>query len=306
MMTLLMGAAAVTSILTAPGPSGPLEGTMIDVGAKAPVVLIIPGSGPTDRDGNNPLGITSASYRLLAEGLSAQGVSSVRIDKRGMFGSKNAVKDGNAVTLGDYAADAHAWARSIRDRTKAKCVWLLGHSEGGLVALTAAQQPKDICGVVLVSAPGQKLGDVMRAQLRANPANAPILDAALAAIGSFEAGKRVDVSAMHPALQQLFAPQVQGFLIDVMAADPVKLAKTTKLPMLIVHGGKDFQIGAADAKAFADAGTAATRLTVDDMTHALKAVEGDDRAANMATYADPSRPVHPRLVDAVARFVKRP
>ena len=306
MMSWMMAAAAATSAITAPGPLGPLQGTMISAGADTPVVLIIPGSGPTDRDGNNPLGITSASYRLLAEGLSERGVSSVRIDKRGMFGSKRAVKDGNAVTLADYAADAHSWARTIRDRTKAKCVWLLGHSEGGLVALTAAQQPAGICGVILVAAPGQKLGDVMRAQLRANPANAPVLDDALAAIGSLEAGKRVDVSAMHPALQQLFAPQVQGFLIDVMAADPVKLAKWTKLPMLIVHGGKDMQVGEADAKAFAAADTAAKLLTIDDMTHAFKALEGEGRAANMATYTDPSRPVHPQLVDAVARFVKRP
>lgn len=306
MIGWLMAAAAATSVITASGPEGPLEGTMIDAGAGAPVVLIIPGSGPTDRDGNNPLGITSASYRLLAEALAEKQVSSVRIDKRGMFGSKAAVKDGNAVTLGDYAADAHAWAKSIRDRTKAKCVWLLGHSEGGLVALTAAQQPEGLCGVILVAAPGQRLGDVMRAQLRANPANAPVLDDALATIDSLEAGKRVDVSGLHPALQQLFAPQVQGFLIDVMAADPVKLAKSIKLPLLIVHGGKDLQVGEADAKALADPGIAATRLSVGDMTHALKAVEGDDRAANMATYADPSRPVHPKLVDAIASFVKRP
>ena len=84
------------------------------------MVLIIPGSGPTDRDGNNPLGVTAAPYRLLAEALAAKGVSSVRIDKRGMFGSKAAVADPNTVTIGDYAADTHDWVEAIRDKARRK------------------------------------------------------------------------------------------------------------------------------------------------------------------------------------------
>ena len=56
-------------------------------------MLILPGSGPTDRDGNNPMGITAAPYRMLAEALATKGVSSVRIDKRGLFGSKAAIPD---------------------------------------------------------------------------------------------------------------------------------------------------------------------------------------------------------------------
>src|SRR6476660_9152363 len=102
---LFIMAAAASTQLTAPGPVGPLAGTYVDAGKNAPVMLIIPGSGPTDRDGNNPLGITAAQYRLLAEALASKGISSVRIDKRGMFGSKAAVPDANAVTVGDYAID---------------------------------------------------------------------------------------------------------------------------------------------------------------------------------------------------------
>ena len=109
MIEVLIAAAAASAAITAPGPQGPLEGTLLDAGKSAPVVLIIPGSGPTDRDGNNPLGVTAAPYRLLAEALAAKGVSSARIDKRGMFGSKAAVADANKVTITDYAADTHNW-----------------------------------------------------------------------------------------------------------------------------------------------------------------------------------------------------
>src|SRR5579872_958445 len=97
------GAAPLESFVEAPGPLGPLKGTMLLPGAdKTPLdktpfamALIIPGSGPTDRDGNSPLGVKGSTYRLLAEGLAAHGIGTVRIDKRGMFASTAAVADGN-------------------------------------------------------------------------------------------------------------------------------------------------------------------------------------------------------------------
>jgi uncharacterized protein len=72
---------------------------------------------------------------LLAEGLAERGIGSVRIDKRRMFASSAAVADANAVTIDDYVADVGAWIGVIRKETGVSCVWLLGHSEGGLVVL---------------------------------------------------------------------------------------------------------------------------------------------------------------------------
>ena len=306
MIGLMMALAAATSVpMTAPGPHGPLAGTLLNAGAHAPAVLIIPGSGPTDRDGNNPLGVTAAPYRLLAEALAAKGVSSVRIDKRGMFGSKAAVADPNKVTIGDYAADTHNWVKAIRDKTHARCVWVLGHSEGALVALAAAQQPDGICGVILIAGAGRRLSDVIREQLRANPANAPVLDAAMSALDELDRGQHVDVAAMHPALQRLFAPQVQDFLIDMFHQDPVKLAASLKVPLLIVQGERDLQVSTADARALAAAQPRAKLVLLPQMNHVLKDVASDDRAANAATYRDSSLPVDKEVVDAVAAFVKR-
>jgi alpha-beta hydrolase superfamily lysophospholipase len=111
-----------------------------------------------------------------------------------MFASSAAVANANAVTIDDYVADVGAWTAVIRKQTGAPCVWVLGHSEGGLVALAATQKVTDIFGLVLIAAAGQPLGRVPREHLRANPANAPILDQAMAAIDALEAGKRVDVT----------------------------------------------------------------------------------------------------------------
>jgi pimeloyl-ACP methyl ester carboxylesterase len=308
MMAAVVKSAAVASAVTIAGPQGPLAGTLLDARSeaerRAPVVVVIPGSGPTDRDGNSPLGMTAASYRLLAEALAERGVSTLRIDKRGMFGSKAAVVDANAVTIADYAADAHRWAAEAAKRTGDRCAWLLGHSEGGLVAMKAAQDPRGLCGVILVAAPGRPLGAVMREQLRANPANAPLLSPALATIDALESGKRVDPATLPPPLDALFRAEVQGFLIDAFAQDPVTLAARITLPVLIVQGDRDLQVAVADAQALAKADPKATLAIVPGVNHVLKAV-GEGRAANLSAYADPSLPVAPAVVDAVAKAVGR-
>lgn len=291
--------------ISATGPLAPLAGTLLDAGEGRPVILIIPGSGPTDRDGNNPLGVKAAPYRLLAESLFSLGISSVRIDKRGMFGSKGAVSDANKVTIADYAIDARAWVASIRKKTGAKCVWLLGHSEGGLVALTAGQKAKGICGVISVAAVGRKFGAVLREQISSDRANAPVLEAALRAIDSLEAGRKVDANSLPAPLRTLFADDVQPFLINLLAEDPAGLAASLKVPLLIVQGDLDFQVTVEDAKVLSAAQPKATLAVLPGVNHVLKAPEGSDRIANLRTYADPNLPIAPSVVEAIASFVQR-
>jgi uncharacterized protein len=289
--------------VTAPGPQGALAGTLIDPGHSAPLVLIIPGSGPTDRDGNNPLGVAGGPYRQLAEALAERGVASVRIDKRGMFGSRAAIANPNDVTIGAYAEDVHAWIDAMRARTGRSCLWLLGHSEGGLVALVAAQRPQGICGVILVSAAGRPLGEVIRAQLRANPANAPLLPQAEAALDALEAGRRVDSSAMPAPLQPLFAPAVQPYLTDLFSHDPARLAAALRVPTLIVQGDHDLQVSLVDADALAQAQPRAQRVTLAGVNHVLRPVTSDDRAANAATYANATLAISRSVPEAIARFI---
>ena len=297
------GAAQPAQEITAPGPQGDLHGTFLAPADGGPILLVIPGSGPTDRDGNSPAGLSAASYRLLAEGLAAQGIGSIRIDKRGMFASAAAVADPNAVTIDGYVADVASWIGAIRGKTGARCVWLAGHSEGGLVALAAAGKVDGLCGLVLIATPGRSLGTIMREQLQANPANAPVLPDALRAIALLEAGQHVDISGFHPALQQLFAPQVQDFLIDMMKLDPAKLAAATDLPMLIVQGNRDIQISLADAEALHATRPTAVYRVLNHVNHTLKTVDSEDLAANIATYTDPNLPIAPAVVDTIAAFV---
>jgi pimeloyl-ACP methyl ester carboxylesterase len=306
LMAAALAAAPVETLVEIPGGPGPLKGAMLAPagGPHGPAIVILAGSGPTDRNGDNPLGVKGAPYRLLAEGLAAKGVTTLRVDKRGMFASRLAAPDPNAVTVVDLAADAHSWAAKLKAETGAPCVWLLGHSEGSLVALIASQDPRDICGLILAAAPGRRLSDVLREQLTSNPANAPILGQALPAIDALEAGKSVDVTGMHPALLPLFRPNIQGFLMVMFKQEPAKLAAAYKGPILILQGDADIQVSVADASLLAAAHPGARLVLLSDVNHLLK-TGSRDRAATVANYADPSLPLAPGVVDAIVEFVTR-
>ena len=290
--------------LQAPGPDGNLVGTMLAPDkSDVPVVLIVPGSGPTDHNGDGPRGLRTSTYKLMAEDLATRGIASVRIDKRGQYASRAAVADPNAVTTSDYADDVHTWVSVIRQRTAASCVWVLGHSEGGLVALVAGQKSEGICGLILVATPGRPLGVVLREQLRSNPANAPVLDRGLAAIAELEAGKRAEKDLIPPALLPLLRPAVQDFLIGEFAIDPAALIARYRGPVLILQGRRDIQIGVGDAERLARADPAARLVLLADTNHVLKVVTTDDRDANVATYSDPELPLAPGVIDAISGFV---
>jgi uncharacterized protein len=288
------------------GPSGTLRGTMSSpsAGPGAPVALIIPGSGPTDRDGNSPLGVQAASYRLLAEALAVNGVTTIRFDKRGLFGSATAARHADDVRMSDYAADVKAWILAAQKRTAAACIWVVGHSEGSLVALIAAQQPEGICGLILVASAGRKLGAILREQLQSNPANAPILPQALSVVSELEAGRRVDVGGLHPALKGLFRPTVQGFVIDQMTYDPVTLLAAYAGPVLILQGATDLQVSMQDAENLRRARANVTLIVLESVNHVLK-VAPAERSANLATYADPKLPIAASVVSAITQFLDR-
>jgi uncharacterized protein len=123
------------------------------------------------------------------------------------------------------------------------------------------------------------------------------------ALAALRRGERVDGAAMSAALQPLFAPDVQGFLIDAMSYDPAQLAARVEVPMLVVQGTRDLQVSVEDARKLADAAPDATLALVPDVNHVLKVVASDDPAANLATYADPDLPISSDVVEAIAQFV---
>lgn len=285
-----------------PGPQGPLEAEMIVVEGAAHAVVIIPGSGPTDRDGNAPqLGLASNTYKLLAEELAARGVASLRIDKRGFYGSAAAISDPNAVTIAAYADDARKWVE--RASSLAPCVWIAGHSEGGLVALVAAENaPQALCGLILMATSGRPTGQLLIEQLQANPANAPLMPEIKAIVADLEAGKTRDPETITQILRPLFSGGLQRYMIDLFSYDPAEVARRWQGRALIIQGSADVQVRPHDADILEGALPRAGRADLPGGTHMLKA---DKEGQPFATYADPTLPLHPDLVPAVTGFLDR-
>lgn len=294
-------AGPVSTEIALPAQPAPLHATLLAPDAPTAVAVILPGSGPTDRDGNSPLGVAASTYRLLAEGLAEQGIATVRIDKRGIAASTAAGPAEADLRFDAYAADARAWATEAASRASLPCAWLIGHSEGALVALKAVEGGDDkICGLVLLSGAGRPAGVVIREQLE-NGLPEPLKAQAFAALTELEAGRTV--ADTPPALAALFRPSVQPYLISWLPLDPAAMLAAYDGPVFIGQGTTDLQIGVTDAQALAAADPKATLKLWDGVNHLLKTAPAD-RAANMATYANPALPLAPGVAEEVGAFIR--
>jgi len=223
-----------------------------------------------------------------------------------MFGSRAAVEDPNAVSIDDYVQDVLHWSAVITQRLQTPGVWLVGHSEGALVALAAAANNAGnplLRGLILIAAPGHPLGAVLKRQINSNPANSGIAQSASDIIDQLEAGKRVPLADVPATLQGLFHPGVQGFLIGLLAVDPAQLIMAINIPVLILQGGRDLQVGLADAQRLKHHQPQATLKIFEHANHLMKEVVQEDRAHNIATYSNSALPLTPGLLDTIADFI---
>lgn len=308
MLSLILAAALlsdpVATPVVLPSEPAPLHGTLLTPeGPTRAVAVILPGSGPTDRDGNSPGGLVASTYRLLAEGLAERGVATVRIDKRGVGASAFAGGREEDLRFQTYIDDARSWAAEAARLTSQPCVWLIGHSEGSQIALAAAQDGNpSVCGLVLLAGAGRPAGVILREQFRAGLPEA-LQAPAFAALDELEAGRTVTDAPAE--LAGLFRPAVQPYLISWIGLDPVDLIVDYDGPVMIGHGSTDIQVSMADAQALAGARPAARLVVWDGVNHVLK-LAPLDRAANIAVYGDPDLPLAPGVVDDVAGFILEP
>jgi pimeloyl-ACP methyl ester carboxylesterase len=276
-----------------------LSGTLIRPATeRPPVVLIIAGSGPTDRDGKGG-GVAATYLRQLAEGLAKHGIASLRYDKRGIGRSRGAAISEDQLRIDHFVDDAKAWIDWLRARNDLGRVAVAGHSEGGLIAILLARRAA-LDGAVLIATSGRSLGNILRDQLAAAPMPDALRNEAIAVVSALERGE--SVATVSAPLQPLFRPSVQPYLRSVIAVDPAKEISVLTVPLMIVGGGRDIQIGAADIGALVRAKPNAKQFHAPEMNHIL-ANAPPDREGNVKLYTDPNTRLTPGLVDAIAAFV---
>lgn len=305
-LTLLasLAQAATPSVLQRPinlqTATGELKGSLLlpKSAAPVPVVLIISGSGPTDRDGNNPEGGRNDSLKRLAQLLATHNIASVRYDKRGVAESLAATPDERNLTLEAYAADAVAWGRKLQSDPRMGPLIILGHSEGALVASLAAPQ-LNADAVISVAGSGRPVGQVLREQL-ADRLEPPLVQRSEQLLDSLIAGQ--PDNNVPPALQVIFRPSVQPYLITLLRQDPAATFGKLKMPALIVQGRNDIQVGVGDARRLKAAKPDAELALIDGMNHVMRIVP-KDLPAQLASYKDPQRPLANELSQRILAFI---
>jgi pimeloyl-ACP methyl ester carboxylesterase len=296
-------ARAADSQIVLQTPTGSIFGTLT-VPASAPpypLVLLIAGSGPTDRDGNSAAGLHSDAYKLLAAALAKDGVACVRYDKRGTGQSAAAAPPESGLRFGMYVDDASAWVKMLRADKRFSSLTIAGHSEGALIGTIAAQSAP-AHALVLLDGAGRPAPAVLREQLK--PKLPPELYAAAdAAITQLQDGHMV--ADTPPQLNALFRPSVQPYLISWFKYNPAAELAKVRVPVTIVQGTADVQVTMADAKALAHAARGAKLVVVTGMNHVLKhAPDISSMQAILQGYNDPSLPVEPKVVAALEEAAK--
>ncbi|HEY5800676.1 MAG TPA: alpha/beta hydrolase [Burkholderiaceae bacterium] len=267
-----------------------------------PAVLLVPGSGPTDRDGNFPqLKGVNNSLKLLAEALARAGVASLRYDRRGIAASAAALPDESALRVEAYADDAAGWVRQLRRDRRFSRIVVVGYSEGLLPAMLATRQAKADAFVALAG-PARAADDVLREQLRGKlePGAAEELEATLQALRE---GRAAPVQS--PALALLLRPSIQPYLMSQLRYNPADVFGTLTMPVLIAQGTSDVQVSSGDAMALQGARPDAKLVAVDGMNHIFKMV-GAEKSLQMQSYSRPDLPVSTELVGALADFARAP
>jgi len=285
--------------------SNQVPGTLVHPtgGGRHRGIVIMAGSGPTDRDWNSPLVASkNGSGKLLAEALAKQGAVVLRFDKAAIADNKTPPAE---VTLDTYRDEARAALALLRARSDVdpKHLFIAGHSEGGVHALRVALAERDqIAGVLLLSTPGRRLADVLYDQIGRKLPD----DAARAKLRT----ELDDFLAGKPPSRTLAAigltPAAATIGRDLMAADPAALVAQITVPVFISNGERDLQVDPVlDAKALAAAHPGATLFIAPESDHVLKhetktlAELRDNGLLTEARYNAPDRDLDPALVRAI-------
>lgn len=264
-----------------------------------PLMVIIAGSGPTDRNGNSiALPGKNNSLKMLAEDLAKEGVASIRYDKRGVGKNMSLASREEDLRFDHYIDDAAAWVQLAKEDARFSNVGIIGHSEGSLIGMVASQKA-DADVFISIAGAGRPIDEVLLEQLQAQlPAN--LLKESTDILEKLKQGQQV--KTVSPELQSVFRPSVQPYMMSWLQYDPAEQLQKLNKPILLVNGNTDIQVPVKDAELLHEAKKDSELLIVDKMNHILKEAPAD-REGNIATYSNPDLPLANGLIDGIVKFL---
>lgn len=274
-----------------------LKGTLLKINSKkkTPLVILIPGSGPTDRNGNNAA-MKNNSLQFLAEKLAENNISSYRFDKSVLSFSKEQLVTVDTLTFESFITDAKAVISYFKNSKKYSKIIVAGHSQGSLVGMIASKNNTD--AFISLEGAGRSIDEILAEQIEKQ---APFLkDETIRVLDSLKKGKTVE--EFNPMLISVFNKSVQPFLISWIKYNPQEEIKKLNIPILIIQGTKDIQVQNLDAQLLHKANLNSQLSIIEDMNHIFKDIKGDLNE-NMSSYNNPDLPIKPELSTIITTFI---
>ena len=276
-----------------------IKGTLFSpekVTKKTKLVILIAGSGPTNRSGNSTVGGINNSLKFLAEGLAQNGIAVFSYDKRIFAQMIAKTVDEKKLSFEDFINDAKDVITYFKSQKKYSKIIIAGHSEGSLIGMVAALNTAD--GYVSIAGAGRCIDEVLLEQIvKQSP---KIKEAAQEGLASLKEGKTFENK--NPMLATLFRESVQPYMISWIKYNPQVEIKKLTIPILLINGTKDIQVPETDAELLHVANPKSELKIIENMNHIFKEITVDED--NLKSYNNPKLPVIPELINSITKFVK--
>ncbi|MCY1225822.1 Alpha/beta hydrolase family protein [compost metagenome] len=264
---------------------------------KTDLIILIAGSGPTDRDGNQP-GASSNSLKFLAEGLAKKEYAVYSFDKRVIAEIKSGNLDESKSNFDILIQDVKDIVSYFKAKKQFRKIIIAGHSEGSLIGMNAATANTD--AFISLAGAGRPIDEVLVEQIGKR---APMLKEETAK--SLELLKKGETfESKNPMLAGLLRKSVQPYMISWLKHNPQEEIKKLAIPILIINGTKDIQVSVQDAELLHKANPKSELVLIENMNHIFKEIKGDE-TENMQSYTNPDLPVMPELIEKITIFLKK-
>lgn len=262
---------------------------------KPNLVIIIGGSGPTDRNGNQSF-LKNNSLKKLAEALSNNNIATFRYDKRVVKQLKTGSVDRD-IMFDDFVKDASSVIKYFNNKAY-NHIYVLGHSQGSLVGMLAAEENM-VDGFISISGAGQSIDNIVIEQIEKTY---PIfLNDTKRIFNILKKGKKTD--NYPPELASVFNIDIQSFMMNWMKYNPQEEIKNLQIPILIINGSKDLQVDVKEANLLNESAANSTLKLIENMNHVLVTIEGDN-LENSKSYNEVMRKISPTLIETIISFIK--
>lgn len=273
-----------------------IDGTLLNPNdvEQPSLAIIIAGSGPTDRNGNQNF-LKSNSLKKLAESLSNKGIATFRYDKRIVKQIRQGNVDKN-IMFDDFVSDAEDVINYFKAKETYSKIYIIGHSQGSLIGMLAVKDKAD--GFISLAGAGQNIGDVIVDQVTNM---APKLgEEAQKVVDKLKKG---ETTTEYPQpLASVFNIDTQPFMINWMQYNPTEVISELNIPILIVNGTKDLQVSEEEAQLLKEANENAELKIIENMNHVFFEIEGDD-LENSKSYNEAFREISTELINSIVEFI---